>query len=48
MHYFVDAIIDQAKWDSSRVRDKLRRDVDAHITEVRSAKLTEVTTLYEV
>lgn len=42
-----DAIIDQAKWDSSRVRDKLRRDVDAHIAEVRSAKLTEVTTLYE-
>ncbi|XP_047266124.1 protein ROOT HAIR DEFECTIVE 3 isoform X1 [Capsicum annuum] len=42
-----DAIIDQAKWDSSRVRDKLRRDVDAHITEVRSAKLAEVTTFYE-
>ncbi|XP_060205885.1 protein ROOT HAIR DEFECTIVE 3-like [Lycium barbarum] len=42
-----DAIIDQAKWDSSRVRDKLRRDVDAHIAEVRSAKLAEVTTLYE-
>ncbi|KAL3343836.1 hypothetical protein AABB24_027388 [Solanum stoloniferum] len=42
-----DAIIDQAKWDSSRVKDKLRRDVDAHIAEVRSAKLTEVTTLYE-
>lgn len=42
-----DAIIDQAKWDSSRVRDKLRRDVDAHIAEVRSAKLAEVTILYE-
>lgn len=42
-----DAIIDQAKWDSSRVKDKLRRDVDAHIAEVRSAKLAEVTTLYE-
>ncbi|KAG5619278.1 hypothetical protein H5410_019102, partial [Solanum commersonii] len=42
-----DAIIDQAKWDSSRVKDKLRRDVDAHIAEVRSAKLTEATTLYE-
>ncbi|XP_055825076.1 protein ROOT HAIR DEFECTIVE 3 isoform X2 [Solanum dulcamara] len=42
-----DAIIDQAKWDSSRVRDKLRRDVDAHIAEVCSAKLTEVTTFYE-
>ncbi|XP_019226097.1 PREDICTED: protein ROOT HAIR DEFECTIVE 3-like isoform X1 [Nicotiana attenuata] len=42
-----DAIIDQAKWDSSRVRDKLRRDVDAHIAEVCSAKLAEVTSLYE-
>ncbi|KAJ8535862.1 hypothetical protein K7X08_034263 [Anisodus acutangulus] len=42
-----DAIIEQAKWDSSRVRDKLRRDVDAHISEVRTAKLAEVTTLYE-
>ncbi|KAK4349858.1 hypothetical protein RND71_029171 [Anisodus tanguticus] len=42
-----DAIIEQAKWDSSRVRDKLRRDVDAHIAEVRTAKLAEVTTLYE-
>ncbi|XP_009769231.1 protein ROOT HAIR DEFECTIVE 3 isoform X2 [Nicotiana tabacum] len=42
-----DAIIDQAKWDSSRVRDKLRRDVDAHIAEVCTAKLSEVTSLYE-
>ncbi|TMW97016.1 hypothetical protein EJD97_006385 [Solanum chilense] len=42
-----DAVIDQAKWDSSRVKDKLRRDVDAHVAEVRSAKLAEVTTLYE-
>ncbi|KAJ8553269.1 hypothetical protein K7X08_023947 [Anisodus acutangulus] len=42
-----DAIIEQAKWDSSRVRDKLRRDVDAHIAELRTAKLAEVTTLYE-
>nr|XP_018633744.1 protein ROOT HAIR DEFECTIVE 3-like isoform X2 [Nicotiana tomentosiformis] len=42
-----DAVIDQAKWDSSRVRDKLKRDVDAHIAEIRTAKLAEVTTLYE-
>ncbi|MCD7465819.1 Cell wall protein rhd3 [Datura stramonium] len=42
-----DAIIEQANWDSSRVKDKLRRDIDAHIAEVRSAKLAEVTTLYE-
>ncbi|OIT20038.1 protein root hair defective 3 [Nicotiana attenuata] len=42
-----DAVIDQAKWDSSRVRDKLKRDIDAHIAEIRTAKLAEVTTLYE-
>ncbi|KAK4726515.1 hypothetical protein R3W88_031432 [Solanum pinnatisectum] len=42
-----DAVIDQAKWDSSRVRDKLKRDIDAHIAEARTAKLAEVTTLYE-
>ncbi|KAM3289906.1 protein ROOT HAIR DEFECTIVE 3 isoform X2 [Capsicum chacoense] len=42
-----DAVIDQAKWDSSRVRDKLKRDIDAHITEARAAKLAEVTALYE-
>ncbi|MCD7467636.1 Cell wall protein rhd3 [Datura stramonium] len=42
-----DAVIDQGKWDSSRVRDKLKRDIDAHIAEARSAKLVEVTTLYE-
>ncbi|XP_055819921.1 protein ROOT HAIR DEFECTIVE 3-like [Solanum dulcamara] len=42
-----DAVIDQAKWDSSRVRDKLKRDIDAHIAEARTAKLAEATTLYE-
>ncbi|KAK4373844.1 hypothetical protein RND71_004521 [Anisodus tanguticus] len=42
-----DAVIDQTKWDSSRVRDKLKRDIDAHIAEARTAKLAEVTTLYE-
>ncbi|XP_060171246.1 protein ROOT HAIR DEFECTIVE 3-like [Lycium barbarum] len=42
-----DAVIDQAKWDSSRVRDKLKRDIDAHIAEARTAKLAEVNTLYE-
>ncbi|KAG8380094.1 hypothetical protein BUALT_Bualt07G0157900 [Buddleja alternifolia] len=41
------ADIDQANWDSSRVRDKLRRDIDAHIAQVREAKLSELTTMYE-
>ncbi|KAK6128020.1 hypothetical protein DH2020_038223 [Rehmannia glutinosa] len=42
-----DVDIDQANWDSSKVRDKLRRDIDAHISTVRAAKLSELTTLYE-
>lgn len=42
-----DAVIDQANWDTSKVRDKVRRDIDAHISSVRAAKLSELTTLYE-
>ncbi|XP_043705636.1 protein ROOT HAIR DEFECTIVE 3-like [Telopea speciosissima] len=42
-----DAAIEQANWDSSRVRDKLRRDIDAHVASVRAAKLAEITALYE-
>ncbi|XP_057978446.1 protein ROOT HAIR DEFECTIVE 3 isoform X2 [Malania oleifera] len=42
-----DAIIKQANWDTSKARDKLRRDIDAHIYSVRAAKLSELTTLYE-
>lgn len=43
-----DADIDQANWDSSKVRDKLQRDIDAHVAAVREAKLSELTSLYEV
>ncbi|KAL6559965.1 Cell wall protein rhd3 [Orobanche gracilis] len=39
--------IDQANWDSSKVREKLRRDIDAHIAAVRDSKLSELTTMYE-
>ncbi|GER52383.1 protein ROOT HAIR DEFECTIVE 3 homolog [Striga asiatica] len=42
-----DVDIGQANWDSSKVRDKLRRDIDAHISAVRTAKLSELTTTYE-
>ncbi|PKI62323.1 hypothetical protein CRG98_017324, partial [Punica granatum] len=42
-----DAVIKQVEWDTSKVRDKLRRDIDAHITSVRTAKLSEVTKTYE-
>ncbi|XP_041015401.1 protein ROOT HAIR DEFECTIVE 3-like [Juglans microcarpa x Juglans regia] len=42
-----DAVIEQANWDTSKVRDKLRRDIDMHIASVRAAKLSEITTHYE-
>ncbi|CAA0814622.1 Protein ROOT HAIR DEFECTIVE 3 homolog 1 [Striga hermonthica] len=41
------ADIDQANWDSSKVREKLRRDIDAHIADVREARLSELTSIYE-
>ncbi|XP_020105607.1 protein ROOT HAIR DEFECTIVE 3-like [Ananas comosus] len=42
-----DASIQQAKWDPSKVRDKLRRDIDAHISSVRAEKLSELSAQYE-
>lgn len=45
---YADAVIDQANWDSSKTRDKLTRDIEAHIAVVRASKLAELTTLYEV
>ncbi|KAK3018684.1 hypothetical protein RJ639_003115 [Escallonia herrerae] len=42
-----DASIKQANWESGKVRDKLRRDMDAHVAAVRTAKLSELATSYE-
>ncbi|KAG5537879.1 hypothetical protein RHGRI_025094 [Rhododendron griersonianum] len=42
-----DVVIQQANWDSSKVREKLRRDIDAHVAAVCAAKLSELTNLYE-
>jgi len=42
-----DVVIQQANWDSAKVREKLQRDIDAHVAAVRAAKLSEVTNLYE-
>lgn len=49
-HYmhFSDASVRQANWGSSKVRDKLRRDIDSHALSVRNAKLSEITTNFEV
>ncbi|XP_022715165.1 protein ROOT HAIR DEFECTIVE 3-like [Durio zibethinus] len=44
---YADAVVEIANWDSSKVRDKLRRDIDAHVASVRAAKLSELTSTYE-
>lgn len=42
-----DAVIEQANWDSSKMRSKLVRDLDEYIVSVRTAKLAELTSSYE-
>lgn len=42
-----DSVIEQADWDTSKVRSKLVRDIDEYITSVREAKLAELTSRYE-
>ncbi|KAI3671636.1 hypothetical protein L1987_87376 [Smallanthus sonchifolius] len=41
------ALIKQANWDSAKVRVKFSNDLDSHIADVRAAKLSELTSLYE-
>ncbi|KAI4296630.1 hypothetical protein L6164_036575 [Bauhinia variegata] len=42
-----DAAIRQANWDASRVREKLRRDINSHASSVRDTKLSEIRTKSE-
>ncbi|XP_050145043.1 protein ROOT HAIR DEFECTIVE 3 homolog 2-like isoform X1 [Malus sylvestris] len=42
-----DAAIQQANWDALKAQEKLRRDIDAHASSVRSAKLAELNSNYE-
>ncbi|KAL5728778.1 Cell wall protein rhd3 [Ranunculus cassubicifolius] len=42
-----DATIEQANWDPSKIRDKVRRDIDAEIVSIRTSKLSELTSVYE-
>ncbi|KVH97948.1 Root hair defective 3 GTP-binding, partial [Cynara cardunculus var. scolymus] len=42
-----DATIKQADWDLTKIRDKFSRDIDSHIAEVQTAKLSELNALYE-
>ncbi|XVF74389.1 hypothetical protein PTKIN_Ptkin13bG0106800 [Pterospermum kingtungense] len=44
---YADTVVELANWDSSKARDKLRRDIDAHVATVRAAKLSELTSSYE-
>ncbi|ESW07547.1 hypothetical protein PHAVU_010G139100 [Phaseolus vulgaris] len=43
----VDIVIEQTNWDTSKVRDKLLRDIEAHVATVRAAKISELTSSYE-
>lgn len=43
-----DAAIEQAQWEPSKYREKLGRDIDAHVASVRAAKLSELIAQYEV
>ena len=35
-------------WDASKVKDKLKRDIEGHVASVRATKLSEVCAKYEV
>ncbi|XP_020100915.1 protein ROOT HAIR DEFECTIVE 3-like isoform X1 [Ananas comosus] len=37
-----DVTVEQADWDASKVRDKLRRDIDSYAASVRTAKLAKL------
>ncbi|XP_028759325.1 protein ROOT HAIR DEFECTIVE 3 homolog 2-like isoform X1 [Neltuma alba] len=39
-----DAAVQQANWDASKVREKLRRDVDAHAVSVQSEEISGIMT----
>ncbi|PPR92756.1 hypothetical protein GOBAR_AA27912 [Gossypium barbadense] len=44
---YADAAVELANWDSSKIRDKLRHDINDHVASVRAAKLSELTSSYE-
>ncbi|KAG4931279.1 hypothetical protein JHK84_048271 [Glycine max] len=43
-----DVVIEQTNWDTSKVREKLLRDIDGHVAIVRATKISELTSSYEV
>lgn len=42
-----DVVIEQVNWDTSKVRDKLLRDINEHVASVRASKLSELSASYE-
>ncbi|KAK7271967.1 hypothetical protein RJT34_28276 [Clitoria ternatea] len=42
-----DVVVEIANWDTSKVREKLQRDIDAHVASVRTAKMSELVSSYE-
>lgn len=46
--FLTDAAIKHANWDTSKVREKLRRDIEAHALSVCNMKLSEMIADYEV
>lgn len=43
-----DVVIEQAKWDTSSVRERLRSRIDAHVGSVRDTKVSELTKAHKV
>jgi protein SEY1 len=48
VYSLTDAAIQLVKWDTSKTKDKLKRDIEAHVTSVRASKLSELCAKYEV
>ncbi|KAE8715218.1 Protein ROOT HAIR DEFECTIVE 3-like protein 2 [Hibiscus syriacus] len=44
---YEDAFVELANWDSSKYRDKLGRDIEAHVASVQTAKLSELISSYQ-
>ncbi|KAE8689883.1 Protein ROOT HAIR DEFECTIVE 3-like protein 2 [Hibiscus syriacus] len=44
---YEDAVVELANWDSSKFRDKLHRDIEAHVASAQAAKLSELTSAYQ-
>lgn len=46
--FIIDVVIKQVDWDTSKAREKLRRDIEGHAVYVRNEKLSELSADFEV